>query len=275
LVVKVNILLLGALSWNPERVITLSKKGHRLFGLWSRTMGWEQGPYGFASGVITEVDIDGAIDLLHDRTIDIVYSLFQVYDEKLWARDAAFGVDDLWVQLRRLLHERDAGAFDAPIVRHWGFDVHNFDLEVVRALDGQIFCNRHKLDYWTAPRKAGGCGLDLGLQEQEVAFLDGDLPWREFMNDRFTPKLSVRDGEIHTVCVGRPLGIDFLSAARQGIHIHVYGNNFDDVAALIARELSPTRLAHLPGLIADYLHVHQSIQPADSTLRAIQSDKDR
>jgi hypothetical protein len=57
-----NIPLVGALAWNPERVTALSARGHRLFGLWSRTMGWEQGPYPFAEGLITEVDIEGAID---------------------------------------------------------------------------------------------------------------------------------------------------------------------------------------------------------------------
>ena len=272
---QVNILLLGALSWNPERVLCLADNGHRLYGLWSRSMGWEQGPYAFADGVITDLDTEGAIDLLNDRTIDIVYSLFQLYDRELWAAEAGAGVEDVWVQLRRLLAARQSGAFDAPIVRHWGFDVHDLDLDVVRALDGQIFCNRHKLDYWTTPRKAGGCGLDLGLDEQETAIFDSDLPSLEFMNDRFAPKLSAGDGEIHTVCVGRPLGIDFLRAAREGIHVHVYGNDFDDVAALIARELSPRGLFHLPGLIANYLHVHKSLQPDGWSLEAIRSAKNR
>ena len=49
------------------------------------------------------------------------------------------------------------------------------------------------------------------------------------MNDRFAERLSEADGEIHTVCVGRPFGIDYLAAARRGIHVHVYPNSFDDV----------------------------------------------
>lgn len=270
-----NILLTGALSWNPERVLELSQRGHRLFGLWSRTMAWEQGPYPFANGVITNLDIQGALDLLHSARIDIVYSLFQLYDRRLWAPVAAPGVDDHWTQLKRLLHDRTRGAFRVPVVRHWGFDIHNLDLDVVRALDGQIFCNRQKLRYWTASPKHGGCGLDLGLDDQETAFLDSDLPSREFMNNRFAAKLSAATGEIHSVCIGRPLGINFVEAARHGIHVHVYGNNYDDLATMIARSLSPRDFTRLRSLLGAYVHVHPSIQTRDATLDGIRQAKNR
>ncbi|MBL8291425.1 MAG: hypothetical protein JNN08_06290 [Bryobacterales bacterium] len=270
-----NILLAGALSWNPERVMALSQRGHKLFGLWSRTMAWEQGPYPFARGVITDLDVEGALDLLRGGGIDVVYSLFQVYDQRLWAPAAAVGVEDHWTQLRRLLAERRRGAFRVPVVRHWGFDIHSIDLDVARALDGQIFCNRQKLRYWTARREEGGCGLDLGLDEQEVAFMDSDLPWREFMNNRFTAKLSQCSGEIHTVCIGRPLGINFVEAARHGIHVHVYGNNYDDVATMIARGLSPGSFARLKILLDTYVHIHPSIQANVQTLAGIRAVKDR
>jgi hypothetical protein len=238
-------------------------------------MSWEQGPYPFAHGTIVDLDVESSIDLLRDRKIDIVYSLFQVYDASLWAREAAAGVEDVWSQLRRLLVARSAGAFDVPIVRHWGFDVHNLDLEVVRALDGQIFCNRQKLRYWTLPRAAGGCGLDLGCDRQAVSYLDSDLPWREFMNDRFSPKLSERDGEIHTVCIGRPLGIDLVSAARQGINVHVYGNQVDDIATIVSHGLSLAGFAQLRGLVGRYVHLHPALQPIGGTLSDIRAVKDR
>jgi len=270
-----NILLAGALSWNPERVLALTRMGHRLYGLWSRTMAWEQGPYAFADGIITDLDVESAIDLLRDRKIDIVYSLFQVYDARLWSREAARGVEDLWSQLTRLLIARGKGAFDAPIVRHWGFDVHNLDLEIVRALDGQIFCNPQKLRYWTAPRAEGGCGLNLGCERQPIAFMDSDLPSREFMNHRFSPRFSERDGEIHTVCLGRPLGIDLVAAARNGIHVHIYGNEVDDIALIVAQGLGLGSLARLEGLARRYIHLHAPLQPIGGSLDAIRAAKDR
>ena len=267
-----NILLLGALSWNPERILALVRRGHRLFGLWSRTMTWEQGPYSFAEGLITDLDVESAIELLRDRTIDLIYSLFQVYDRRLWAREAPAGVEDFWLQLRRLVEGKSKGAFEAPIVRHWGFDVHNLDLELVRALDGQIFCNPQKLRYWTASRPEGGCELDLGCERQVIAFMDSDLPSREFMNERFSSKLSDRDGEIHTVCVGRPFGIDLVSAARHGIHIHIYGNEVDDVARIVSQGLRLSGYARL-GIASRYIHLHSSLQPTGGSLAEIRATK--
>ncbi len=270
-----NILLVGALAWNPERVLSLSDQGHGLFGLWSRTMAWEQGPYPFARNRITKLNIEGAIDLLHEGAIDIVYSLFHIYDRKLWSPDTPPGLADVWVLLGRLLHERDRGTFRVPIVRHWGFDVHNLDLKIVRALDGQIFCNRQQMDFWTLPASAGGCGLDLGCGNQEIAFMDSDLPSRKFMNKRFAPKISSTDGDIHTVCIGRPLGIDLVKAAMAGIHVHVYGNNYDDIAFIIASGLSPSGFSNLRSLLNDYLHVHPSIQPTGKSLDEINGAKDQ
>ena len=272
-----NILLTGALSWNPERIISLAERGNRLFGLWSQTMGWEQGPYPFAKDFITDVDTGQSMDLLSSGRIDLVYSLFQLYDRRLWAPKAAPDLDDQWVQLRTLLNARTRGAFHVPIIRHWGFDIHNIDVPVVRAFDAQIFCNRQKLRYWTARRNEGGCGLDLGFGDpgKETLFMDSDLPSRAFMNERFSPKLSETTGEIHTVCIGRPFGINFMEAARHKIHVHIYGNNYDDVATLIARGLSPSGLGKLRSLIDNYVHVHPPIQPINTTLEVIREAKDR
>ena len=240
-------------------------------------MGWEQGPYAFAKDFITDVDSEQSMDMLSSHRIDLVYSLFQVYDRRLWAPKAAPGLDDQWVQLRTLQNARSRGAFRVPIVRHWGFDIHNIDLPVVRGFDAQIFCNRQKLQYWTARRNQGGCYLDLGFGNpgNKTPFLDSDLPSRAFMNDRFSPKLSATTGEIHTVCIGRPLGINFAEAARHKIHVHIYGNNHDDVATLIARQLSPVELASFRSLIGHYVHIHPSIQPGNTTLEAIREAKDR
>lgn len=267
-----NILLAGALAWNPERMIALAERGHRLFGVWSRTMPWEQGPYPFAKGFITDVSVEEAIDLLHNREIDVVYSLFQSYDRTLWAKNRGTELPDIWELLSTLLKARSKGVFDVPIVRHWGFDVHNIDLAVARQLDGQIFCNRQKFDYWMDSRSAGGCELDLGAKDQRVAFMDSDLPSVTFMNDRFSPKLSRGSDEIHTVCIGRPLGIDLNALASNGIHLHVYGNSLDDVAMCFALTMGLGDMRSMRHLLP-FLHVHPSLQPAVTTLEEIQSVK--
>jgi len=52
-----NILLVGALSWNPERFISMCERGHKLYGLWTRTMAWEQGPYRLSTYVLAGLPI--------------------------------------------------------------------------------------------------------------------------------------------------------------------------------------------------------------------------
>ena len=130
-----------------------------------------------------------------------------------------------------MLDERRRGHFDVPIVRHWGFDVHNLDPDVADALDGHIFCNREKLDvldHAARPRAAAGSTL---FGDAAGHRLPRQRPAEARVHERrrFAEPLSETDGEIHTVCVGRPFNIDFLAAARRGIHVHVYGNSFDDV----------------------------------------------
>ena len=88
----VNLLIVGALSWNPERIRSLRERGHRLWGLWSRSMAWDQGPYPSLDGQVTPVALaDAARTIRHER-IDCVYSLFQAYHPRLWGASAP-GVD--------------------------------------------------------------------------------------------------------------------------------------------------------------------------------------
>jgi hypothetical protein len=256
-----RILLVGALSWNPERVRSLCERGHRLWGLWSRSMAWDQGPYPATDGCVQRVTLQDAARTIGEEGIECVYSLFQVYDPKLWGPAREGVEEDVWTMLRTLLIERSRGAFDAPIVRHWGFDVHNIDPEVARALDGHVFCNREKLGYWSTPVDQGGCGLDLFGDPDDADYLDGDRPKREFMNDRFAAPLSDADGEIHTVCIGRPFNIDYLEAARHGIHVHVYCNSVDDVYRALALDLSRRQARRGLELLGRYLHVHHPLQP--------------
>src|SRR5664279_1749826 len=133
-----RILLVGALSWNPERVRSLAERGHRLWGLWSRSMAWDQGPYAALADCITPVSLADAASAIRDFHIDCVYSLFQVYHQRLWGPQPAGIEHDVWTLLRTLLTERERGAFDAPLVRHWGFDVQQIDPAIVRAFDGHI-----------------------------------------------------------------------------------------------------------------------------------------
>jgi len=267
-----NLLVVGALSWNPERLRSLHERGHRLWALWSRSMSWDQGPYPALTDCVTPVSLVDAVRALRENAIDCVYSLFQVYDPRLWGPSC--GVEsDVWTLLRGLIAERERCTFDAPIVRHWGFDVQNLAPDVVRALDGHIFCNREKAAYWTTPIREGGCGVDIFADCPVVAILDSDRPKQEFMNDDFAEPLSARVGDVHTVCIGRPFGINYIANARRGIHVHLYGNNYDDVWRLIARDLPVSSARKEAALLQHFVHVHPSLQTSGASWNDIQRAK--
>jgi hypothetical protein len=267
-----NLLVVGALSWNPERLRSLHERGHRLWALWSRSMAWDQGPYPALKDCITPVSLVDAVRALRDHAIDCVYSLFQVYDPRLWG--PSNGIEsDVWTLLRGLVAERERGTFDVPIVRHWGFDVQNLAPDIVRALDGNIFCNREKATYWTTPIREGGCGVDMFADCPVTAFLDSDRPKQEFMNDDFAEPLSARVGDVHTVCIGRPFGINYIANARCGIHVHLYGNNYDDVWRLIARDLPVSSARKDAVLLRHFVHVHPSLQASGTSWNDIQRAK--
>lgn len=271
-----NILLVGALSWNPERVRSLHEHGHRLWGLWSRSMAWDQGPYPMLDDCVTVVGADDAARTIADERIDIVVGLLQVYSHEMWGPPAP-GIDtDVWTLLRRLFAARHQGVFDAPIVFQWGFDVHYLDEDVVRALDGHIFCNQEQRVYWTTSTHDGGAGYGCFADGPFVAFLDSDRPKAEFMNDQFAPLLSSGTGEIHTVCVGRPFGIDYAAMARNAIHLHIYGNGVDDTYSTIARDLvtqgaTPADI----DLACSFLHVHETRQSTGASWPEVRASKSR
>jgi hypothetical protein len=182
---------------------------------------------------------------------------------------------DVWTLLRGLLRERADGAFDAPIVRHWGFDVHNLDADVARAMDGHLFCNREKFDYFSTPVSEGGLSLDFSPCDDNPRCFDSDRPKLEFMHSEFSVPLSERHGEIHTACIGRPFGIDFLAAAQREIHVHVYCNSVDDVYRAIASQLSASQARPNLRLLTRYLHVHEPRQTIGLSWPEVQRTKSR
>jgi hypothetical protein len=223
-------------------------------------MAWDQGPYPVLDGFVQEIGLNDAPRVIREQRIDCIYALFQEYDPRLFATTSGAIEHDISSLLRILLLERERGTFDAPIIRHWGFDIHQLDPDVARALDAHIFCNREKFVYFTERASRGGAGLDVFRTCEVIAFMDSDRPKGEFMNDDFAPRLSDSDGEIRTVCIGRPFGIDYLAAARQGLHVHVYGNNYDDTSKEIARKLSVTGSGDEATRLRRFVHVHPSLQ---------------
>jgi len=236
-------------------------------------MAWDQGPYPVLDGLVQQIRLNDAPRVIREQKIDCVYALFQEYDPRLFAPATSAIEHDISTLLHVLLLERHRGSFDAPIVRHWGFDIHQLDPDVAGALDAHIFCNREKFVYFTESALQGGAGLDVFQACKVVAFMDSDWPKAEFMNDDFAARLSDSDKELHTVCIGRPFGIDYLAAARQGIHIHLYGNNYDDPFRAIARKVSMTGTGADATSLRRFVHVHSSLQTIGASWPDVQRTK--
>jgi hypothetical protein len=268
-----RILLVGALAWNPERILALSDRGHELYGLWTRSMAWEQGPYPFARGRIRDVPLAEGVDLVRRSGVDLVYSLFMAYPPSLWDRRRGLDLPGHWDALRALVRAREPGRPGVPIVRHWGSDIATYDPDVVAALDGHLFCNREMHEFLTAPVRAGGLGLTVGCDPDRIAYLDSDLPSREFMTDRCRDKLSDGDGAIHTVCIGRPIGIDLLELERRGIHLDVYGNSVDSVARTLADTVRLRDLGRSCRAAEHIARVHPPLQAIGGGLDEIRAAK--
>jgi hypothetical protein len=269
----VRILIVGALAWNPERILALCDRGHELYGLWTRSMAWDQGPYAFARGRIRDVNPAEGVELVRQGGVDLVYSLFMAYPPGPRRRRRGEELPELWDTLRRLAGARESGRRRVPIVRHWGSDTATFDQAVVDALDGHVFCNRELHAFLAAPVRAGGLGMAIACPPERIAYLDSDRPSLAFMTDRFTPKLSRADGEIHTVCVGRPLGIDLRALARRGIHLDVYGNSVDSVALTIAGSVRLRDLEETCRAAERFARVHPSRQSIGADLEEIRALK--
>jgi hypothetical protein len=269
----VRILFVGAPAWNPERLRSLAEQGHELLGLWGRSMAWDQGPYPVLDGAVRTVPLDDLRGVLRATPPDIVCGLFQVYGEERWAPPTPGVEHGVWTLLRRVLAERHAGTFDAPVAFHYGFDVHVLDLGVLAVLDAQVFCNEELLAFWTGPAAEGGRELDVVGSTPVVGFLDGDRPMARFMGDDLTEPLSDSTGEVHTACIGRPLGIDYVAAARAGIHVHIYGNAFDDVEAMLVRDVGSSVLGADLRRVREHVHLHGTRQLIGETWPVVEREK--
>ena len=227
-----DILLVGELAYNPERVLALEERGHRLYGLWTPDgAGFNSvGPLPF--GHVEEVPLSGWEAAVNRIRPDVIYALLNwqaiafahhVLEQNpgvpfVWhfKESPQAAVDrGLWPQLVDLHLRSEAQVFTSPEMRAW---------------------------YETA--------LPDSCERGPTLVLDGDLPKADWFCGPGAPRLSERDGEVHTVCVGRPFGIfpDLLAElASHEIHTHFHGPTWGEWWAgwiAEARRLAP-RHVHL------------------------------
>ena len=206
-----KILLVGELAYNADRVLALEEQGHRLYGLWMSEPYWYNavGPLPF--GHVQDLPRERWREALRALQPDVVYALLNwqavPFSHEVMQEARAAGIPFVW-------HFKE-GPFICLEKGSWPqlVDLH-------ARCDGQIFSSPEMRDWWDT--------IVPGLSERRPThILDGDLPKRDWFQTERSPRLSERDGEVHTVVPGRPIGLhppDVEALARHGVHLHFYGD---------------------------------------------------
>ena len=231
-----KILLVGELAYNPERVLALEERGHKLFGLWTKNPYWYNtvGPLPF--GHVEEVPHAHWREAIQVIQPDVIYAQLN------------------W-QAVPFAHEVLMANLDIPFV--WHFKEGPFIclekgmwsqlLDLYTRSDGQIYISPEMRDWFATV-------LPDTLRRKHISVLDGDLPKREWFTDTRSPRRSLQDGAIHTVVPGRPIGLHpstMHELAQQDIHVHFYGDFTQGQWA--------NWIAEVRTLASNHLHIHKNV----------------
>jgi glycosyltransferase involved in cell wall biosynthesis len=209
---KLKILLVGELSHNPERIYALEQYGCELYGLWIQKPQYGHNNIGHLPfGNVKDIPYENWQNTVQRIKPDIVYALLN---------SAAVP----------FAHEVLKNKGDIPFV--WHFKEGPYDcmkngywtklINLYSYADGKIYINQEVKTWYEAFIKDNN-GLSY--------ILDGDLPPKEYFNDRFTPKLSMVDGAFHTLVSGRMIGVysdEMRKLAKNNIHVHMYTVDYYD-----------------------------------------------
>lgn len=204
-----KIVLVGELAYNADRVLALEEQGHQLYGLWMPDPYWYNtvGPLPF--GHVEELPRSGWRESLTRIQPDLIYALLN-WQAVPFAHEVLrdnLGVPFVW-------HFKE-GPFICLEKGTWAQL-----LDLYSRADGQIYSSPEMRDWFET--------VVPGLTRTAPSLvLDGDLPKRDWFHAPRAVRRSARDGELHTVVPGRPIGLHPWTVeqlAQQGIHLHFYGD---------------------------------------------------
>jgi hypothetical protein len=239
-----DVLIVGELAFNAERVLALTERGHRLHGLWTRqglgdsTVG--PIPFGHVSDV-SRKDWPNAVRLLAP---DVV-----------WAQ-LNWRAVPLAVAVRRRFPE-------LPFVWHFKESPQRSRIRGEWPMLAELFLTANATLLATEEEREWVLDALPGrLDASRVGVLDGDLPWSGWLDRPRSSRLSDVDGSPHTVVLGRPLGFDadwVAALTDRGIHVHLYGQ-------VDAPGPKGSRLGWWSDAVRrapDLLHLHPVVEPAE------------
>ena len=239
-----RILLVGELAFNPERVVALAERGHRLFALWTdNPLGSSSvGPVPF--GHVEDLSRQGWREALRQVRPDVVYALLN------WRA----------VPLAHAVLRHDPGL---PLVWHFKEAPQRSLVRGEWGMLADLVADARRTLVATEEERAWFLeALPGRLDPARIGVLDGDLPKADWLEGDRTPKLSDDDGEVHTVVPGRPLGLDLewaVGLARRGVHLHLYGQVNAPGPAGSWSSWWPAAQRAAPR----HLHLHPAVGPED------------
>ena len=202
---KMKILLVGELSYNPERICALEEQGCELYGLWVQKP-YEYtaiGPFSF--GNVTDIPYQGRQTVVQKIKPDIIYALLNTI-----AIPLAHEVLKNKGAIPMVWHFKE-GPFIGMKKSLWRMLTDLYTLS-----EGRIYINPEiKRWYDFFIRDNGGATM----------IMDGDLPPKSYFGNTFSPKISATHGGFHTVVSGRMVGVspeEMRALAEQDIHVHNY-----------------------------------------------------
>lgn len=239
-----RILVVGELAVNPERVLTLAGRGHRLSGLWT-TDGLGDatvGPLPF--GHVRDLDRDRWRDGVRELAPDVVWAQLN------WrAVPLAHAVATAFPELPFVWHFKEAP--QPSLVRgEWPLLA-----DLVTRADACLLATEEERDWFAL-------ALHGRVDPGRLGVLDGDLPARDWLAAPRQARLSDADGQPHTAVVGRPAGLDLdwvLDLARRGVHTHLYGQ----VRAPGPKGSWTAWLDAALTAAPDHVHLHPAVGPED------------
>lgn len=206
-----KILLVGELSYNPERIVALEEAGHKLYGLWLKNPVYSfsyVGPLPF--GNIEDVPYEKWKERVREIKPDIIYATSN-WDAVVFANEVRKALPEIpfvW-------HFKE-GPFLCQKNGVWDdlFELYSYS-------DGRIFLNDEVKEWYEQFIYAKGLSF----------VMDMDPPKKDYFKNNFSEKLSKFDGAIHTVVPGRIIGItenDIRTLAKNNVHIHLYTENYHE-----------------------------------------------
>jgi glycosyltransferase involved in cell wall biosynthesis len=230
-----TILLVGELAYNPERIIALEERGHKLLGLWMKDPYWYNyvGPLPF--GNITTLDPMNWQKEVKKYQPDIIYGLLN-WQAVPFVHDVLKnnpGIPFVWNFKEGPFICLEKGSWDKLI------DLYSLS-------DGQIYTSPEMKEWFSS--------FLPDYDEDFTLLLDGDLPKKDWFSKTASPLLSQKIGETHTVVPGRPIGLHpevVAELASEKIHLHFYG---DFTHGLWKEWIQKTNK-----LAKGYLHTHPNV----------------